>query len=215
MNEDNKEFADARRRMIEQLREYGIEDRDILSTMSHIHRHCFIPGQCPTPDCAYGDHAFHIGFKQTISQPFIVAYMTQLLGVTKGMKVLEIGTGSGFQTAILASLGAEVYSLEVVSELAKFASKQLKIFGINNAKIKLGDGYEGWKKYSPFDRILVACASAKVPQALVNQLAENGRMVIPIGDDRQNLYIVDNTKNGIKTAVDIAVKFVPMVHRDL
>jgi len=158
----------------------GVEDENVLEAMRSVPRHQFVPSD--SVDIAYGDHPLPIGYGQTISQPYIVAWMTELLELQPGDKVLEIGTGSGYQAAVLAELeGVEVYTIEIVPELAEIAAERLDELGYTNVEVKQGDGYYGWPEHAPFDAIIVTAAPDHLPAPLVEQLVEGGRLVIPIG----------------------------------
>jgi protein-L-isoaspartate(D-aspartate) O-methyltransferase len=158
----------------------GVKNADVLEAMRTVPRHAFVPEEYIND--AYADHPLPIGYGQTISQPYIVAWMTELLALEPGDKVLEIGTGSGYQAAVLAALGyVEVYSIEIVPELAESASQRLQDLGYSEVKVKQGDGYYGWEEYAPFDAIIVTAAPDHLPSPLVSQLKEGGRLVIPIG----------------------------------
>jgi protein-L-isoaspartate(D-aspartate) O-methyltransferase len=198
--------------MVRQVRAYGVRDERILAAMTRVRRHAFIPEEFRLRDDPYGDHPCSIGFNQTISQPFIVAYMTQCMNVKAGDKVLEIGTGSGYQAAILAELGAEVYSIEIVAPLAEHARRALAAEGYAAVRVLTGDGYRGWPEHAPFDVILVTCAPEEVPEALVQQLREGGRMIVPVGVGAQQLVILRKEEGRIRRQGDIMVRFVPMVH---
>ena len=163
-----------RNAMIEQLLRYKIRDRRVLQAMAKVRRHMYIPEEFRRDETAYGDHPWPIGFDQTISQPYIVAYMTEKMDIKAGEKALEVGTGSGYQAAVLAETGAEVYSIEIIPELAEHARKVLKSEGYSKVQVLTGDGYKGWPEYAPFDVILVACAPEKIPPALTEQLKETG-----------------------------------------
>ncbi|HET90487.1 MAG TPA: protein-L-isoaspartate(D-aspartate) O-methyltransferase [Chloroflexi bacterium] len=179
--EDRGQFANQRERMvIETIEKRGIVDEDVLRAMRSVPRHLFVPEN--QQDFAYGDYPLPIGYGQTISQPYIVALMTELLELKEDNRVLEIGTGSGYQAAILAEIpGLEVYTMEIVPELAASACQRLKDLGYTNVECRQGDGYFGWPEHGPFDAIIVTAAPDHVPQPLVDQLVEGGRMVIPIG----------------------------------
>ena len=159
---------------------------------------------------AYNDQALPIGAGQTISQPYIVAYMTDAADIAPGETVLEIGTGSGYQAAILGEIAREVYSIEIIPELGERARNTLAALGYRNVHTKTGNGYLGWPEHAPFDAILVTAAPDEIPQALVDQLALGGRMVVPVGEIVQNMTVIEKTRNGTITRETIAVQFVPM-----
>jgi protein-L-isoaspartate(D-aspartate) O-methyltransferase len=178
--EDQDPFIEARQQLLEEIKALGVRDENILRIMGTVPRHKFVPSNYL--DQAYDDHPLPIGHGQTISQPYIVAWMTELLELQPGEKVLEIGTGSGYQAAVLAELdGVEVYTIEIVPELAESAAERLQELGYSNIHSKQGDGYYGWEEYAPFDAILVTAAPDHLPAPLVEQLSKDGRMVIPIG----------------------------------
>ena len=201
----------ARESMVRQIRAYGVRDKAVLAAMHKVRRHAYIPAAYRRFANAYGDHPCPIGHGQTISQPFIVAYMTAQIGVRKGEKVLEIGTGSGYQAAVLAELGATVYSIEIVPELAQHARRVLDAEGYTEVRTRHGDGYKGWPEHAPFDAVIVTCAPEEVPQALVDQLKEGGRMIVPVGSGNQRLIILRKQKGKVIRENDIGVRFVPMV----
>ena len=192
----------------EQIVRRGIKDTLVLNAMLKVERHKFVPLQYRS--LAYADRPLPIGLNQTISQPYIVALMTSLLELKGNEKVLEIGTGSGYQAAILAEIAKEVYSIEILEPLAESAGQRLKNLGYRNIIVKCGDGYQGWKEYAPFDCIIVTCAPSHIPQPLVEQLKIGGRMVIPVGDIYQELLLITRTADGIKEDSVIPVRFVPM-----
>lgn len=203
---------DARRTaMVEQLRGYRIADAAVLAAMQKVARHRFIPESHRQHADPYGDHPCPIGWGQTISQPFIVAYMTERMQIRPGERVLEIGTGSGYQAAVLAELGAAVYSVELVPELAAHARTVLAEQGYGGVQVRTGDGYQGWEAHAPFDVIIVTCAPADVPQALVAQLREGGRMIVPVGEHFQRLVILRKHAGRLDEEQDLVVRFVPMV----
>lgn len=208
----NYNWAEKCAAMVQQLRAYGIEDERVLKAMSSIKRHKFIPEEYLGLAAPYGDHPCHIGYDQTISQPYIVAYMTEKVNIRPGERILEIGTGSGYQAAVLAELGAEVYSIEIIPELANHARRVLTAEGYEKVKVLTGDGYKGWPEYSPFDAIIITCAPKEVPQSLVNQLKEGGRMILPLGGRIQRLVILRKKSGRIEKVDDLPVRFVPMVH---
>jgi protein-L-isoaspartate(D-aspartate) O-methyltransferase len=189
------DFVAERQQMVqEQLMTGGIKDERVLAAMAKVPREEFVPAD--QRGDAYEDGPLLIGYDQTISQPYIVAFMTEQLRPTPSDRVLEIGTGSGYQAAILAELVADVYTIEIVEPLAKTAEATLQRLGYNNVHLKVGDGYRGWPEEAPFDAIIVTCAPDKVPQPLVDQLKDGGRMVIPVGERfAQQLYLLKK-KNG-------------------
>lgn len=199
-----------RKRMLKVLCDHGIRDERVLDAMSRVRRHLFIPKGCRLDD-VYGDHPCPIGHGQTISQPFIVAYMTQRMGVLPGMKILEVGTGSGYQTAVLSALGADVYSIEIIPELAQHARSALEKEGFSSVHLRCGDGYEGWPEDAPFDAILVTCAPDEIPGQLARQLKDGGRMILPVGSDVQQLVILEKEKDAFRETPDLYVRFVPMI----
>ncbi|MGA1869696.1 MAG: protein-L-isoaspartate(D-aspartate) O-methyltransferase [bacterium] len=211
MNKENNWVA-MRAAMVKKLSSYGIKDEGVLKAMGTIRRHRFIPEKYRDAVPPYGDHPCPIGFNQTISQPYIVAYMTEKLHIQPGQKVLEIGTGSGYQAAVLAELGAEVYSIEIIPELADHARKVLALEGYTHIKVLTGDGFNGWPEYSPFDAIIVTCAPDDIPQALVKQLKEGGKMILPVGTAMQRLVFLRKKSGRIEQVEDLPVRFVPMVH---
>jgi protein-L-isoaspartate(D-aspartate) O-methyltransferase len=193
----------------EQLALRGIRDARVLAAMGKVERHRFVPvGMGPL---AYQDSPLPIGSDQTVSQPYIVALMTELLALKGEEKVLEIGTGSGYQAAILGEMAREVYSLEVLGPLAEGALELLNELGYQNIHVKCADGYGGWREQAPFDRIIVTCAPPDIPGQLVEQLAQNGRMVIPVGVFEQDLYLVQKVGGKVVTTNIAPVRFVPMI----
>ena len=202
-----------RRRMVDrQIRARGISDPSVLAAMSRVPRHRFVPSTYQ--DEAYDDHPLPIGLDQTISQPYIVAYMTEAADIAPHEKVLEIGTGSGYQAAILAEIAREVYSVELLAELAERARQVLHALGYANVQVRTGDGYAGWKEHAPFDAIVVTAAPPQVPPALVEQLAVGGRLVIPVGDREQEMLVITKTAKGVTQRRTMAVRFVPLVRPD-
>lgn len=208
-------YARARARMVdEQIRARRITDRRVLEAMGRVPRERFVPVLYRAS--AYADHPLSIGYGQTISQPYIVAWMTEALRVTPKSRVLEIGTGSGYQAAVLAELVAEVYTIEIVEPLAKSAAETLTSLGYRNVHVRHGDGYKGWPEKAPFDGIIVTAAPDHVPQPLVDQLGVGGRMVIPVGGQRgyQQMTVITRTKSGIASRETIPVRFVPLVREE-
>jgi len=200
-----------RKKMVEtQIESRGVKDPAVIDAMKKVPRHLFMPEDVRSR--AYMDSPAPIGHGQTISQPFIVASMTELLGVDKGDKILEIGTGSGYQAAVLAELGVELYSIEIVCELAERAEKALNEAEYHNVTVKCGDGYKGWPEHAPFDGIIVTAAPPEIPDALVEQLAVGGQMVVPVGETRQELKVLTKREDGsIDQRTEYPVRFVPMV----
>jgi protein-L-isoaspartate(D-aspartate) O-methyltransferase len=202
--------AERRARMVEtQIVARGVRDAHVLAAMKQVPRHLFVDPKERAQ--AYEDHPLPIAGNQTISQPYIVALMTELADLTPTEKVLEIGTGSGYQSAVLSRLAGEVYSIEIVPELARESAVRLRQLGYGNVTVKEGDGYRGWPEHAPFDAILVTAAPDRIPQPLLDQLAPGGRMVIPVGSFFQELKVLSKDKNGKITEKDILpVRFVPM-----
>jgi protein-L-isoaspartate(D-aspartate) O-methyltransferase len=200
-----------RQKMVEdQLKPRGIKDERVLAAMAKVPREEFVPENLR--DQSYSDSALPIGYDQTISQPFIVAFMTEQLRPQPTDRVLEVGTGSGYQTAVLAELVKDVYTIEIVEPLGKDASTRLARLGYNNAHVKVGDGYQGWPDIAPFDAIIVSCAPDKVPQPLTQQLKENGRMIIPVGAGiDQQLYLLEKKNGQLAQTAILPVRFVPMI----
>ena len=202
-------WRDLRLRMVErQLRARNIADSRVLTAMATVPRHRFVPAS--QQSWAYDDRPLPIGYRQTISQPYIVAHMTQALEISPAATVLEIGTGSGYQAAVLAELAYEVYTIEIVPELAARAEATLHELGYENVHVRLGDGYRGWPEHGPFDGILVTAAPDHVPQPLIDQLAINATMVIPVGRHQQEMTIIRKTEDGVVERKTIPVLFVPM-----
>jgi protein-L-isoaspartate(D-aspartate) O-methyltransferase len=192
-----------------QLRARNISNPDVLAAMARVPRHRFVPPDLQSS--AYDDRPLPIGDGQTISQPYVVAYMTEALHLAPDQAVLEIGTGSGFQAAVLAELARQVYSIEIVPALADRARQTLSGLGYDNVEVRTGNGYEGWPEHAPFARIIVTAAPPEIPGALVDQLAVGGRMVVPVGRGVQAMTIVTKTPDGVVTEETIPVRFVPMV----
>ena len=206
-------FALERENMVDhQIARRGIVDERILDAMRTIPRHLFVPEEYRRD--AYDDCPLPIGDGQTISQPYIVASMTELLAPSRQMRVLEIGTGSGYQAAVLAQVFKEVYTIEIVPELGASATALLKKFGYTNLTVRVGDGYLGWPEKAPFDRIVLTAAPPEIPQTLIDQLEKGGRMVAPVGSSvwEQELVVLDKLPNGKVTSRTVyPVRFVPMV----
>jgi protein-L-isoaspartate(D-aspartate) O-methyltransferase len=199
----------SRKHMVEhQIISRGVKDDRVLDAMLKVPRHLFVGEDLQ--DLAYSDQPLPIGEGQTISQPYMVALMTELLRLKGEEKVLEIGTGSGYQTAVLAELAREVYTIEIVENLAQKAKKLLEYLGYQNIWLKTGDGYFGWEEYAPFDVIIVTCGPDDVPQPLVDQLTEDGRLVIPVGYAYQILTILEKIRGKLRKRESISCRFVPM-----
>jgi protein-L-isoaspartate(D-aspartate) O-methyltransferase len=205
------DFAAQRERMVkEQIVNRGVTEERLLAAMRKVPREQFVPENLR--DESYTDGPVPIGYDQTISQPYIVAFMTEQLHPQPTDRVLEIGTGSGYQAAILAELVAEVYSIEIVEPLAKTAEGTLQHLGYKNVHVKVGDGYKGWPEHAPFDAIIVTCAPDHVPQPLVDQLKEGGRMIIPVGPRlAQELYLLEKRNGQLRQGAVLEVRFVPMM----
>ncbi|MCM8800398.1 MAG: protein-L-isoaspartate(D-aspartate) O-methyltransferase [Candidatus Omnitrophica bacterium] len=206
------DFQFLRKRMVsQQIQARGIKDKRVLEAMLKVERHRFVPERIQ--HLAYEDTPLPIGYSQTISQPYIVALMTELLELKGDEKVLEIGTGSGYQAAILAELAKEVYTIEIIPELAQSAERLLKELGYQNIQVRCGDGYLGWPQVAPFEAIIVTCAPEKIPEPLIEQLAEEGRLVIPVGTTYQELKLITKKKGKLQEKSIIPVRFVPMIRR--
>jgi protein-L-isoaspartate(D-aspartate) O-methyltransferase len=214
LNETKQEwerrYAERREAMVrDQIIPRGVKDERVLEAMRTIHRHRFVPTSLINQ--AYEDTPLPIGHGQTISQPYIVALMSELLQLKGDEKVLEIGTGTGYQAAILSKLAKEVYTIEIITLLARRAEKLLREeLGITNVWVMNGDGYNGWPEQAPFDAIIVTAAPDHIPQPLIEQLVVGGRMVIPVGDRFQELQLITKTESGIEKESIIPVRFVPM-----
>jgi len=201
--------APARARMVdEQIRGRGVRDEKVLAAMGKVPRHLFVSEELA--GAAYSDEPLPIGHGQTISQPYIVALMTELAELQGGETVLEVGTGSGYQAAVLAEIAARVFSIEIVEPLAASATERLRRLGYANILVRQGDGYRGWPEEAPFDAIIVTAAPDHVPPPLVDELRVGGRLVIPVGDLSQELLVITKTDDGTVTKRVIPVRFVPM-----
>ena len=202
-------YTIAREKMVRnQIENRDIRNPDVLAAMKKIQRHLFVPPELHK--FAYLDRPLPIEKGQTISQPYIVALMTELLELNRNSKVLEIGTGCGYQTAVLSELAKEVYSIEIIPELANSAEARLKSLNYQNIYLKQGNGYHGWIEHAPYDAVLVAAAPENVPHRLTQQLADGGRMVIPVGTEFQELFLIDKNSGKIETERITGVSFVPM-----
>jgi protein-L-isoaspartate(D-aspartate) O-methyltransferase len=205
----NRYDAERRAMVEEQLGRRDITDAKVLEVMGRVPRHLFVPEK--ERRWAYGDHPLPIGRGQTISQPYIVALMTQLARPAKGQRALDVGTGSGYQAAVLAELVDKVYSIEILCPLADEARSRLWSLGYANVEVRCGDGYAGWAERAPFDAIIVAAAAPRIPEPLVRQLAPGGRLVIPVGEIDQDLVVVEKNADGTVTRTGVLpVRFVPM-----
>ena len=208
----DEEYARQRREMVDtQLRQRGIRDARVLEAMSRVPRHRFMREQDLA--VAYGDHPVPIGLGQTISQPYIVAFMTEALAIEPGHKVLEIGTGSGYQAAVLGELVREVYTVEIVPELAERSRRVIAELGYKNVHVRAGDGYGGWPEQAPFDAVIVTAAPDHVPQPLVAQLKVGGRLVVPVGRETQELLVFTRTAAGLREESRLPVRFVPLTRK--
>ena len=203
-------FSFHRQSMVkDQIVRRGVENPEVVRAMGEVPRHAFVPEHLQNQ--AYVDGPLAIGSGQTISQPYIVALMTELLELDGDEKILEIGTGSGYQAAVLARVAREVYTVEIREELGKQAEERLEELGYDNIHLRISDGYQGWPEEAPFDGIMVTAAPATVPQPLIDQLKEGGRLVIPVGDFFQDLLVITKTADGVEQREIIPVRFVPMI----
>jgi protein-L-isoaspartate(D-aspartate) O-methyltransferase len=203
--------ADRQRMIANQLRARDVRDQRVLDAIGRVERHLFLPEDARSD--AYEDHPVPIGHGQTISQPYIVGFMTQALDLDPGHRVLEIGTGCGYQTAVLAELAREVFTIEVVPELAEKAHATLSGQGYANVHFRVGDGYDGWPEHAPFDRILGAAAPQEIPPVLVEQLADDGVLVLPVGDWHQEIKVIQKRGGRVQSRDVLPVRFVPMIKR--
>lgn len=202
-----------RKKMVEeQIKARGIQSPKVIRAMLKVEREKFVPEEYKK--MAYEDHPLPIGEGQTISQPYIVAFMTEILDLDKEDRVLEIGTGSGYQAAILAELSKEVYTIEIIPSLGESARKLLDSLGYKNIFVKIGDGYQGWPEKAPFDAIIVTCSPTHIPKPLQEQVAEGGKIIIPVGESQdQQLYYLTKRKGEIKQKAIFPVRFVPMTKK--
>jgi len=209
---DEDAFLNQRISMVKtQIMERGVNDPHVIGAMKSVPRHKFVPDKYVTG--AYEDNPLPIGYGQTISQPYVVAYMTEVLNLKKTSTVLEVGTGSGYQAAVLSLIVKQVLTIEIIPELANSAAIRLKNLGYHNVEVAIGDGYYGWNKYAPFDAIIVTAAAGHIPPPLLKQLKNNGRMVIPVGGSFtvQNLILINKNGDGnITTRNLMPVRFVPL-----
>jgi len=203
------EYKQMRLKMVEyQIESRGVQDQRVLKSMREVPRHLFVPEYLQ--DQAYNDEPLPIGSGQTISQPYIVAYMTEQIQLQGKERVLEIGTGSGYQAAILAELVDTVYTIEIIPELSNQAQQVLKKMGYTNIQFMIGNGYYGWPEHAPFDAIIVTAAPEEIPEPLIQQLKVGGRMIIPVGDFFQELYLIRKEESGLKKERKLPVRFVPL-----
>jgi len=210
MADQAAEFAARRAEMVAaQIESRGIKDRRVLSAMRRVPRHLFVPEELRSH--AYDDEPLPIGEGQTISQPYIVAYMTEALGLKGNERVLEIGTGSGYQTAVLAELVPEVYTVELLGGLSSRAQSVLERLGYSRLHFRVGDGTFGWAEFSPYDAIMVAAAAVSVPRHLQDQLGESGRLIIPVGSGFQELVLIRREGQGFSRTKLLPVRFVPLI----
>jgi protein-L-isoaspartate(D-aspartate) O-methyltransferase len=202
-------YEKARTSMVrEQIEARGVKDPLTLAALRKVPRHLFVPpGQAAS---AYADHPLPIGHEQTISQPYIVAFMTEALGLKGGETVLEVGTGSGYQAAVLGEIASRVYTIEIVAPLAAEAKARLERLGYKNVEVRAGDGYQGWPEKAPFDAIMVTAAAPRIPQPLKDQLKDGGRLVLPVGDAYQELILLTRRGAGFTEKRLLPVRFVPM-----
>jgi protein-L-isoaspartate(D-aspartate) O-methyltransferase len=203
-----QDFNAQRRELVELLKSQGVTSPTVLDALLKVPRHEFVPPAYR--NLAYQNRPLPIGHDQTISQPFIVGYMTEAAEIGPGERVLEIGTGSGYQAAVLAELAKEVYTIEIIPELAAGARTVLTRLGYRNVEVKTGNGYAGWPEHAPYDAIVVTAAPDEVPQALVEQLAVRGKMIIPVGSNFQQMVIITKSESGVVERRTIPVRFVPM-----
>ncbi|MFO1482856.1 MAG: protein-L-isoaspartate(D-aspartate) O-methyltransferase [Verrucomicrobiaceae bacterium] len=207
------DFQRKRSRMVQEIpmnSGHDIRNKHVTEAMGRVPRHEFVPEHLRAQ--AYDDVPLPIGHGQTISQPFIVAFMTEVIDPQPGQRILEIGTGSGYQAAVLAEMGAQVFSIEIVKPLGEQAEKTLQRLGYDKVKVRVGDGYAGWPEEAPFDAVIVTCAPEEIPQPLIDQLKTGGRMIIPVGEEasRQELYLLKKTADGLQKTSVLPVRFVPM-----
>ncbi len=208
-NGDGADFAELREQMVaSQLQARGVADPRTLAAMRKVPRHLFVAPEAARQ--AYDDHPLPIGHGQTISQPYIVAFMTEALSLKGGETVLEVGTGSGYQAAVLAEIGCEVYSIEIVEPLAREASERLQRLGYRGVHVRAGDGYQGWPEVAPFDAVVVTAAAPRVPDPLKQQLRDGGRLIIPVGEEWQELTLVTRRGDRFEERRVLPVRFVPM-----
>ena len=210
MSDPQDDFVTQRESMVEvQIRARGVNDEKVLAALRKVPRHLFVPEELRP--FAHGDEPLPIGEAQTISQPYIVGYMTEALELSGGEKVLEVGTGSGYQTAVLAEIVRQVFTVELIGALSEKARALLQALGYSNIYSKVGDGTLGWEENAPFDAIMVTAAAAAVPKRLQEQLGPNGRMIIPVGAGFQELFLITRERRGFRKKKLLPVRFVPLV----
>jgi len=210
MSDPQDDFVTQRESMVEvQIRARGVNDEKVLAAMRKVPRHLFVPEELRS--FAHGDEPLPIGEAQTISQPYIVGYMTEALELSGGEKVLEVGTGSGYQTAVLAEIVRQVFTVELIGALSERARSLLQALGYSSIYSKVGDGTLGWEENAPFDAIMVTAAAAAVPKRLQEQLGPNGRMIIPVGAGFQELFLITRERRGFRKKKLLPVRFVPLV----
>jgi len=206
---ENGQFINKRKKMVvNQILSRNIINKDLIEAMLKVPRHMFVPEKIM--EYAYENRPLPIGYEQTISQPYIVAIMTEQLDPKPGEKILEIGTGSGYQAAILDKMGCRVYTIEIIEPLGKRTRMNLISLGFDKINCKIGDGYKGWNEYAPFDKIIITASLDKVPQALIDQLVLNGKMIMPVKNGHQELKLITKTESGLLTKDIGPVLFVPM-----
>ena len=207
-------FSKKRGEMVKnQIQSRGVKNPAVLDAMRKVPRHRFVPSDKISD--AYGDGPLPIGYGQTISQPYIVAYMTEIINPKPAHRVLEIGTGSGYQAAVLSEIVSQVYTIEIVDELSKQAASRLANLNYKNVHVKTADGYYGWKEHAPYDAIVVTAAAEHIPPPLIEQLKEGGKMIIPVGSPYmvQELMLVEKSKGKIRTSAKMPVRFVPFTRK--
>jgi protein-L-isoaspartate(D-aspartate) O-methyltransferase len=203
------DYPEEREQMVHgQIEARGVKDARTLDAMRKVPRHLFVPAGLASE--AYADHPLPIGHRQTISQPYIVAFMTEALHLKGGETVLEVGTGSGYQAAVLAEIVARVYTIEIVTPLAEESRERLKRLGYDNVQVRAGDGYQGWPEAAPFDAIIVTAAAPRIPEPLKQQLRDGGRLILPVGDSWQELVVVTRRGERYDEERILPVRFVPM-----
>jgi len=210
--EDDPYHAMRKEMVYSQIIGRGIKNPGVIKAMEKVQRELFVPEELRNR--AYVDGPLPIGYRQTISQPYIVAFMTEAARLKPDDRVLEIGTGSGYQAAVLAEIVKEVYTIEIIEPLAETARERLERLGYKNIKVKYGDGYKGWPEHAPYDAIIITAAPPKIPENLIEQLKIGGRMVVPVGSLSQDLYLITRAASGFQKERLLPVRFVPMVHSE-